>query len=216
MKTVAEALHVGFFLFAVFLCPVGALIGGVGGVITDNMSADNEHASDMGIDGSYLYAIGFDQTGADEHRSVGRLLLAQGLEALSRIAVEVTGVVRDPSLLGYIPEDRRKTGLVLGFEVSENMVLKTFAEEPYTRGGIIRCDGCRVRSMIGTEPPVRVGVGGASVSSSTLREWRNWQTRWLQVPVRETSWGFKSPLAHGKSPAQRWFLGVFAGSRIGP
>jgi hypothetical protein len=25
-----------------------------------------------------------------------------------------------------------------------------------------------------------------------------WQTRWLQVPVRATSWGFKSPLAHGK------------------
>ena len=23
-----------------------------------------------------------------------------------------------------------------------------------------------------------------------------WQTRWLQVPVRATSWGFKSPLAH--------------------
>jgi hypothetical protein len=32
-----------------------------------------------------------------------------------------------------------------------------------------------------------------------------WQTRWLQVPVRATSWGFKSPLAHGKQPAQRQF-----------
>ena len=28
-----------------------------------------------------------------------------------------------------------------------------------------------------------------------------WQTRWLQVPVRATSWGFKSPLAHKKSLA---------------
>ena len=28
------------------------------------------------------------------------------------------------------------------------------------------------------------------------REWRNWQTRWLQVPVFERTWGFKSPLAH--------------------
>jgi hypothetical protein len=27
-------------------------------------------------------------------------------------------------------------------------------------------------------------------------EWRNWQTRWLQVPVAARSWGFKSPLAH--------------------
>jgi hypothetical protein len=23
-----------------------------------------------------------------------------------------------------------------------------------------------------------------------------WQTRWLQVPVFERTWGFKSPLAH--------------------
>ena len=30
-----------------------------------------------------------------------------------------------------------------------------------------------------------------------------WQTCWLQVPVRATSWGFKSPLAHRKSPRQR-------------
>ncbi len=26
-----------------------------------------------------------------------------------------------------------------------------------------------------------------------------WQTRWLQVPVRESVWGFKSPLAHAIS-----------------
>src|SRR5207253_10460729 len=32
-----------------------------------------------------------------------------------------------------------------------------------------------------------------------------WQTRWLQVPVRATSWGFKSPLAHGKGAGQRLF-----------
>ena len=31
-------------------------------------------------------------------------------------------------------------------------------------------------------------------------EWRNWQTRWLQVPVSVRTWGFKSPLAH----ASRW------------
>jgi hypothetical protein len=26
-----------------------------------------------------------------------------------------------------------------------------------------------------------------------------WQTRWLQVPVSERAWGFKSPLAHVKT-----------------
>ncbi len=33
-----------------------------------------------------------------------------------------------------------------------------------------------------------------------------WQTRWLQVPVFVRTWGFKSPLAHWKTPAQ---LGSF-------
>ena len=30
----------------------------------------------------------------------------------------------------------------------------------------------------------------------STREWRNRQTRWLQVPVPERAWGFNSPLAH--------------------
>ena len=37
-------------------------------------------------------------------------------------------------------------------------------------------------------------------------EWRNWQTRWIQVPVSERTWGFKSPLAHHHNsgpPAQQ-------------
>lgn len=33
VPTVAEALHVAFFLIAILLCPVGALIGGIGGAI---------------------------------------------------------------------------------------------------------------------------------------------------------------------------------------
>ena len=30
----------------------------------------------------------------------------------------------------------------------------------------------------------------------TMRVWRNWQTRWLQVPVGATSWGFESLHPH--------------------
>jgi simple sugar transport system ATP-binding protein len=47
-------------------------------------------------------------------------------------------VVRDTKLLGFIPEDRRKTGLVLGFTVAENLTLKTFGKTPYTKRGIIQ------------------------------------------------------------------------------
>ena len=50
------------------------------------------------------------------------------------------------------------------------------------RAGTLRADGCRRRP------------------TATLRapsgEWRNWQTRRLQVPVSARTWGFKSPLAH--------------------
>ena len=31
---------------------------------------------------------------------------------------------------------------------------------------------------------------------SLLARVAKWQTRWLQVPVFERTWGFKSPLAH--------------------
>jgi simple sugar transport system ATP-binding protein len=50
--------------------------------------------------------------------------------------VAVQDVLRDPSLLGYIPEDRRATGLVLDFNVAENLVLKTFPDPPYSQRGI--------------------------------------------------------------------------------
>lgn len=50
----------------------------------------------------------------------------------------VTKIVRDKSLLGCIPEDRRKTGLVLGFGVGENLILKDFADPLFTRYGIMQ------------------------------------------------------------------------------
>ncbi|MBA4419756.1 MAG: ABC transporter ATP-binding protein [Anaerolinea sp.] len=50
----------------------------------------------------------------------------------------VDGVINDTTLLGYIPEDRHKTGLVLKFTVEENLILKTFEELPYTKRGIIQ------------------------------------------------------------------------------
>jgi hypothetical protein len=55
-----------------------------------------------------------------------------------------------------------------------------------------------------------------------MREWRNWQTRWLQVPVLARAWGFKSPLAHrGKNRLSRKgqpvfsCLGVFVSAVLG-
>lgn len=58
----------------------------------------------------------------------------------------VHGVMRDPSLLGFVPEDRRKTGLVLGLTIAENLVLKTFDQPPYTKHGIIQWDLIKAHS----------------------------------------------------------------------
>lgn len=50
----------------------------------------------------------------------------------------VDSVIADPSFLGFIPEDRHKTGLVLDFKVSENLIIKEYHEEPYTKKGILQ------------------------------------------------------------------------------
>lgn len=55
----------------------------------------------------------------------------------------VSGVVSDHSLLGFIPQDRRKTGLILGFGVAENLILKKFVEAPFARHGIMRWHAIR-------------------------------------------------------------------------
>jgi len=60
-----------------------------------------------------------------------------------RINSEIVSEVVGPSLLGFIPEDRRKTGLVLQFDVAENLVLKTFADPPHSQWGIVRWDAIR-------------------------------------------------------------------------
>jgi ABC-type uncharacterized transport system ATPase subunit len=65
--------------------------------------------------------------------------LRRPMEGAIRINEElITGVTRDPSLLGYIPEDRRKTGLVADFTVEENLIIKTFDNPPFTRRGILQ------------------------------------------------------------------------------
>jgi simple sugar transport system ATP-binding protein len=40
--------------------------------------------------------------------------------------------------LGYIPEDRHHEGIVPAFSVKENFVLKDFATERFSRGGVLR------------------------------------------------------------------------------
>ena len=49
----------------------------------------------------------------------------------------VTGVIADPSFLGFIPEDRQKTGLVMDFSVADNMIIKEYHSEPYAHKNVL-------------------------------------------------------------------------------
>ena len=40
--------------------------------------------------------------------------------------------------LGFIPEDRHKTGLVLDFTVEENLIIKEYMKDPYAKRGILQ------------------------------------------------------------------------------
>jgi general nucleoside transport system ATP-binding protein len=55
----------------------------------------------------------------------------------------VEDVIHDSSLLGYVPEDRRKTGLVLNFSVAENLVMKLFSKHPFTKRNLMKWDEIR-------------------------------------------------------------------------
>ena len=50
----------------------------------------------------------------------------------------VDRVMDDPSFVGYVPEDRQKTGLLLDLSVAENLVIKDFWRPAYSKGGVLR------------------------------------------------------------------------------
>jgi ABC-type uncharacterized transport system ATPase subunit len=49
----------------------------------------------------------------------------------------VTSVINDPPLLGFVPEDRHKKGLIRDFSIMENLVLRTYNDPPLSHWGIV-------------------------------------------------------------------------------
>lgn len=64
---------------------------------------------------------------------------------------QVTDVIADPSFIGFIPEDRQKTGLVLDFSISENLIIKDYNKQPFEKKGVLKYPIIKkhARSLIG-------------------------------------------------------------------
>ena len=91
--------------------------------------------------------------------------------------------IRRRSVMGmsHIPEDRHKHGLVLDYSLQENMVLQTYFEERFTRGGFLRFRNIRkycerlideydVRSGQGPVTAARAMSGGNQQKAIIARE----------------------------------------------
>ena len=58
----------------------------------------------------------------------------------------VKSVINDPPLLGYVPEDRHKKGLIVDFSIMENLVLRTYNDPPLSHWGIIDWGQAQIKS----------------------------------------------------------------------
>lgn len=62
----------------------------------------------------------------------------------------VTDVIADPSFLGFIPEDRQKTGLVMDFSIADNLIIKDYYSEPFAKNNVLNYKNIKknARTMI--------------------------------------------------------------------
>jgi len=69
--------------------------------------------------------------------------------------------------LSYIPEDRHKHGLILDYTVGENMIMKLYYQEPYSKNGILNDEAISEHANKVMELfDVRAGEGDMSLASN--------------------------------------------------
>lgn len=69
--------------------------------------------------------------------------------------------------LGHIPEDRHKHGLVLEYSLSDNMILQTYYQEPFSKKGILKKGAiAEYANKLIKEFDVRSGQGARTISRS--------------------------------------------------
>lgn len=112
-----------------------------------------------------------------------------GLRHIESGVIELNGVDitnlsirhKTESGIGHIPEDRHKHGLVLDYNLGENMVLQTYYKEPFSKNGLLDKENIKnyserliqefdVRSGQGAITPVRSMSGGNQQKAIIARE----------------------------------------------
>lgn len=69
--------------------------------------------------------------------------------------------------MAHIPEDRHKHGLILEYTVEENMILKNYDQEPYSKNGLLDSQAIHSHSeKVMQEFDVRSGQGATAVARS--------------------------------------------------
>ncbi|MBA1337052.1 MAG: ABC transporter ATP-binding protein [Firmicutes bacterium] len=74
---------------------------------------------------------------------------------------------RIKSKMAHIPEDRHKYGLILDYSVEDNMIMKVYYQEPYSKSGLLNREAIhRHAEKVMDEFDVRAGKGAASDARS--------------------------------------------------
>jgi len=71
------------------------------------------------------------------------------------------------SKMSYIPEDRHKHGLILDYSVKDNMIMKVYYQEPFSKNGLLNRDAIHQHAeKVMDEFDVRAGQGAAATARS--------------------------------------------------
>lgn len=115
-----------------------------------------EITSVAGIDGNGQSELMEAITGLRDIEKGSIILNGESIESLSTRQKTLKGI-------GHIPEDRQKRGLVLDFNLEENMILQNYFQEPFSKNGILQFSKVREFSdKLIKEFDVRSGQGSTS------------------------------------------------------
>ncbi len=142
-----------------------------------HLTVENEHHFPLVKDASFsihsgeIFAIagvsGNGQTQISD-AITGLLPIASGTVTLN--GKDITNAsIRERAKAGisYIPEDRQSTGVVMDFTLAENLALRRYRKEPYSRHNILNFDKIRENADSLIEKyDIRSGQGGKSIVRS--------------------------------------------------